>query len=243
METAPGVHRLTQGVTNFYLIEEGGKLVLVDAGTPADWSLFAATVGQMSHQLDDLDAVLLTHAHSDHTGFAEKARTTAEARVWIHRDDEHSLKTGQTAKPDGGMSAYLLKLQMYKTMLSLGRRGASKIVPVAEASTFGDGERIDVPGKPRVIHAPGHTVGSCALLLDERKILFAGDVLTTWNAFTGRTGPQIMPSAMNQDTSRALRSLDALEGITADLVLPGHGDPWTGGAAEAVRLARQAGPS
>ncbi len=243
METAPGVYRLTQGVTNFYLIEEGGKLVLVDAGTPGDWGLLAATVAQMSHQLHDLDAVLLTHAHSDHTGFAEKARTTAAAPVWIHRNDEQALRTGQTAKPDGGMGGYLLKLQMYKTMLSLGRRGATKIVPVAEASTFDDGERIDVPGKPRVIHAPGHTVGSCALLLDEKSVLFAGDVLSTWNAFTGRSGPQIMPSAMNQDTSQALQSLGALEGISADLVLPGHGDPWTGGVREAVKLARQAGPS
>lgn len=243
METAPGVQRLTQGVTNFYLIEEGGKLVLVDAGTPGDWALFTATVAQMAHRLDDLDAVLLTHAHSDHTGFAEKARTTAGAPVWIHHDDEQALKTGQTAKPDGGMGAYLFKLQMYKTMLSLGRRGASKIVPVAEASTFDDGEKVDVPGKPRVIHAPGHTAGSCALLLEERNVLFAGDVLATWNAFTGHGGPQIMPSAMNQDTSRALQSLGALEGISAELVLPGHGDPWTGGVEEAVKLARQAGPS
>jgi hypothetical protein len=31
---ADGVHRLTNGVSNFYLIEENGKLVLVDAGEP-----------------------------------------------------------------------------------------------------------------------------------------------------------------------------------------------------------------
>jgi hypothetical protein len=31
--------------------------------------------------------------------------------------------------------------------------------------------------------------------------------------------------------------------LPADVLLPGHGEPWTGGAAEAVRLARAAGPS
>jgi glyoxylase-like metal-dependent hydrolase (beta-lactamase superfamily II) len=31
--------------------------------------------------------VLITHAHSDHTGFAERARTTAEVPVWIHQVD------------------------------------------------------------------------------------------------------------------------------------------------------------
>jgi hypothetical protein len=52
-----------------------------------------------------------------------------------------------------------------------------------------------------------------------------------------------MPAALNQDTEEALRSLDRLEGVTAELVLPGHGEPWTQGMAEAVRAARAAGRS
>ena len=31
--------------------------------------------------------------------------------------------------------------------------------------------------------------------------------------------------------------------LVDDLVLPGHGDPWTGGTATAVARAREAGPS
>ena len=84
MEVAKGVRRLTQGVTNFYLVEEGGKLLLVDAGTPGDWELLARAVSTLPYELDALDTVLLTHAHADHTGFAERARTAANARVWIH---------------------------------------------------------------------------------------------------------------------------------------------------------------
>jgi hypothetical protein len=33
-QVTEGVHRLTQGVVNFYLVEEGGRLLLVDAGAP-----------------------------------------------------------------------------------------------------------------------------------------------------------------------------------------------------------------
>ena len=44
-------------------------------------------------------------------------------------------------------------------------------------------------------------------------------------------------------TWQALRSLDVLDGLPADVVLPGHGEPWTEGAAEAARLARLAGPA
>src|SRR5215831_20198966 len=86
-ELAAGIHRLTNGVSNFYLIEESGKLVLVDAGAPKDWSLLGQLVRELGRDLGDLDAVLLTHAHSDHTGFAEQARTSTGARVWVHQDD------------------------------------------------------------------------------------------------------------------------------------------------------------
>jgi hypothetical protein len=48
-EVAEGIHRLTNGVANFYLIEEPGKLVLVDAGAPKDWALFTqAALGQQA---------------------------------------------------------------------------------------------------------------------------------------------------------------------------------------------------
>ncbi|MGH3076330.1 MAG: MBL fold metallo-hydrolase, partial [Gaiellales bacterium] len=77
MQIAEGIHRLTQGVVNCYLIEDGGKLTLVDAGAPGDWGLLVATVSSLGRSLGDLDAVLLTHAHSDHTGFAERARMQA----------------------------------------------------------------------------------------------------------------------------------------------------------------------
>ena len=61
-------------------------------------------------------------------------------------------------------------------------------------------------------------------------MLLTGDVLATRNPLTGRVGPQIMPSGLNRDTPQALRSLDVLEGVPADVLLPGHGEPWTEGA-------------
>jgi glyoxylase-like metal-dependent hydrolase (beta-lactamase superfamily II) len=77
----------------------------------------------------------------------------------------------------------------------------------------------------------------------ELRALVTGDVLATENALTGRIGPQIMPDGLNEDGAQALASLDALLGIDADLILPGHGDPWTEGVAEAVRRAKAAGRS
>jgi glyoxylase-like metal-dependent hydrolase (beta-lactamase superfamily II) len=187
--------------------------------------------------------VLITHAHSDHTGFAERARTSANAVVWIHEADVDQARGGKQPKHDGKMAPYLAKAEMYRTTFSLMRRGALSIVPIREVSSFGDGEVLDVPGRPRVVHAPGHTAGTAALHIESRGVLFSGDALVTRNPLTGRVGPQIMPSAFNRDSAQALTSLQALLGVAATTVLPGHGEPWTDGAAEAVRLARQAGLS
>jgi glyoxylase-like metal-dependent hydrolase (beta-lactamase superfamily II) len=243
MQVKEGVHRLTQGVVNFYLIEEGGRLLLVDAGAPGDWDLLVRAVTGLGRRIEDLEAVLLTHAHADHIGTAERARTTAGARVWVHQGDAAMATSGKATKTDGRVRSYLLRSEFYRTLFSLARRGATRIVPVREVGTFADGETLDLPGRPRAVHAPGHSPGSAALLLEGRRVLLSGDVLATRNPLTGRLGPQIMPSGLNSDTPQALRSLANLEGVAADVLLPGHGEPWSGEMAEALRLARAAGRS
>jgi glyoxylase-like metal-dependent hydrolase (beta-lactamase superfamily II) len=243
MEVADRVHRLNDGIVNFYLAEEGGRLTLIDAGGTRHWDLLLTTLASIGRRLDDLDAVILTHAHSDHTGFAERARAEADAAVHVHTADLDAATTGKTGKAEAGYGRYLLKGEAYRTLFTLGRAGALKIVPVRIVSAYEDGHTLEVPGRPRVVHAPGHTEGSCAILLEDRRAIVTGDCLVTRNPFTGRVGPQIMPAGLNQDSARALRSLDAVAGLPADTLLPGHGEPWVGDVADAVRLAKEAGIS
>src|SRR5580704_12240648 len=206
VQVSEGIHRLTRGVTNFYLIEESGKYTLVDAGTPADWAFFSRSLAELGGKLADLDAVLPTHAHSDHTGFAERARAETRARVWIHRADEDAARTGRAGKNDGKITSYLFRPAFYRTSFSLLRRGAGRMIPIAEVSAFADGEQIDVPGRPRAVHAPGHTPGSAAILFENRRTLLTGDVMATENPLTGRLGPQIRgPRAWPRPCTRPQR--------------------------------------
>jgi glyoxylase-like metal-dependent hydrolase (beta-lactamase superfamily II) len=243
MEIAPGVHRLTNGISNWYMFEDGGKFVLADAGATRDWRLLLSTLQTLQQPLESVEAILLTHAHSDHTGFAEQARSEAGTTVYVHDADAEVAKTGKPPRTDGSYVPYLLMRESYRTLFGLMRHGGLRIIPVKEVSTFADGEMIDIPGHPRVVHMPGHTAGSAALWFESRSAVCTGDCLVTRNPMTGRRGPQIMPASLNVDTNGALNSLAALERVSAELVLPGHGEPWKHGAAEALRLAKLMGRS
>ena len=71
-------------------------------------------------------------------------------------------------------------------------------------------------------------------------MLFVGDAFATLNVLSGKVGPQLAP--FGSDLPRALESLERLDDIEADIVLPGHGQPWTGGVSEAIRLIREGAP-
>ena len=65
-------------------------------------------------------------------------------------------------------------------------------------------------------------------------MLFAGDALCTWNPVTGKRGHSGFPSAMNVSNVQALESLGLIETLDAQVVLPGHGEPYRGSPAAAV---------
>src|SRR5262249_22520961 len=117
-------------------------------------------------------------------------------------------------------------------------RGGLRVPPVAEVTTFADGVTLEVPGAPRVIHLPGHTPGSVAFLFPAHDALFVGDAFATLDVLTGATGPRLAP--FPAAPGQPLAALARLDGLRAGLVLPGHGQPWTGGLDEALRRIRAA---
>jgi glyoxylase-like metal-dependent hydrolase (beta-lactamase superfamily II) len=107
-------------------------------------------------------------------------------------------------------------------------------VPRVEALV--DNEILDVPGRPRVVPTPGHTAGHYSVALEQRAVLFTGDALVGFDYASGRRG--VAQHRFNEDRQRAFESLARLEPLDADVVLFGHGDPWTGGVRPALELAR-----
>jgi glyoxylase-like metal-dependent hydrolase (beta-lactamase superfamily II) len=236
-EIAPGVHRLGSRLVNFHLIEEAGRLTLVDAGLPRMRPQLEAAV----RALGTLEAVILTHAHPDHVGFAGRLHADTGVPVHVHAADAEMARTGKGPKRERSFLPYLRHRATLAIVAAVARGGLPQ--KVREVTTFADGDVLDVPGHPRAVHAPGHSPGCSAFHLPERGVLLAGDVLCSYNPLTGRRGPQVMAGAFNVSSAQALESLSRLEPLEAGVIGFGHGEPWRDGVAAAVAHARAAGPS
>ena len=239
MQVSDRIHRLGDRYVNWYVIEEGGRLTVLDSGFPQHWAQFPALLQAIGSTLADVDAVLLTHAHADHLGSAEQIRRDAHARVYIHTADAAGAHRGGINPPALSVLRALYRPFFVRYLLHIARAGGLRVPPVADVAAFADGERVDVPGRPRVIHTPGHTQGHCALHVEDRDVLFSGDALVTLDTATGYVGPSLLTPPFVQDEDQALASLQRLEATGAGTVLPGHGEPWRGDVADAVSLARR----
>lgn len=239
------VHRLGDQVVNFYVIEDGTDLTVVDTGLPAHYPQLTALLASIGRSVHDIRGVLLTHTHPDHVGMAERLRQEANTTIWAHEQDAPALDnpSHQRTKPEGNLVRYLLRRPTaLRLPLHLAKNGAFRTPPVTEVSHFNT-EALDLPGRPHVIEVPGHTPGSVAFYLPDRGMVLTGDALVTTDDLTGRTGPTIVNAAFTHDTKQALTSLAALASLDANRLLPGHGNPFEGNIRTAIEQATKAGPA
>lgn len=243
-DVADGVHMLQHGNVNCWLLEDenGDGPTLVDAGLPGTWRHLKNGVEELGHQLDDIRALFLTHAHFDHVGMARRLVRELGLPVHAHPEDHELAAHPFRYDHENPIAAYPLRhpraLPVLGSMLLAGMpfvRGVEDIQPLLV-----DAE-LAVPGRPRVIATPGHTYGHVALHLPERNAVITGDALVTLDPYTALRGPRLVAGAATADESRALASLDAIEATGARRVLPGHGNPFTRGAGQAVEIARKNG--
>jgi len=233
-EVAPRIRRLGDEIVNAYLVEDGGAVTIVDAGAPAYWSELPGELAAIGRSLADVRAIVLTHGHEDHIGFAERARRAGiGSRVHeldaslARKEIKNPAKLAGGLRPGPTLGFFWFSL----------RHGLARVPGLGQVETFDGGSTLDVPGSPLVIHTPGHTPGSVALHFAGHDTVFVGDALNTYSVATGWHGPQLSP--FNADREQALASLSRLEEVAATFVLPGHGAAWRQGARDAVREARR----
>ena len=236
MQIAKGLHRIGSDTVNSYLVVDGDGVTIIDAGLPRYWRLLGRELAQLGRTLDDVRALILTHGDTDHIGFAGRLSREKGVPAYVFPTDADRAHL-KVKKPNSGWGPVkvgpLVGFLWYSAL-----EGGLKIPPAGDLLPAEDGQVLDVPGKPRIIHTPGHTPGSVAVHVTAVDALFVGDEMTTRNVLTGVKGPK--PAPFTLDPAQAMTSLDRISDVDATWMLPGHGPAWNGGVSEAVRLIREA---
>ncbi|GAA2440326.1 MBL fold metallo-hydrolase [Streptomyces glaucus] len=234
------VYLVTGSNTNWVIVKEGNSATLIDTGYPGDHDKVLASLASVGLAPGDVTAVLVTHAHNDHIGAAERLRSAHGTPVLMHPEEvPHARREFLQQVSVGRVLANAWRPGVLPWAVHAVRSGGTAHVPVAEPRPFPAPGPLDLPGAPVPVHTPGHTDGHCAYHLPGAGVLVSGDALVTAHPTSRASGPQLLPDMFHTDRERALGALARLEEVDADLVLPGHGPSHRGTVREAVSRARE----
>lgn len=158
------------GLSNSYIF----GTVLVDAGA------MPMTVRPYK---DEIDTIVLTHCHFDHTAYVKEIAHMCKAKVAIHTIDA------------GGLVDDTRSLSLH-----FGARSPGVVPDVV----LGEGDTI---GGLTVLHTPGHTPGSICLFSEREGVLISGDTVFSDGCF----GRYDFPGGSRMELRRSLDRLSLLE--------------------------------
>jgi glyoxylase-like metal-dependent hydrolase (beta-lactamase superfamily II) len=178
-----------------YLVRFGDKAALIDAGSGRNHSQLMKNIGECLEPNVQLEYLLLTHCHFDHTGGARAVREEYGCRIVAHELDAIYLESGDNRVT--GAASYGARIEPFGVDIRLQD----------PESTLAIGS-----GTVTAIHCPGHSPGSVVYTtdIDGQLILFGQDL----------QGP--IHSELLSDEGQYLDSLARLLNLQADLLLEGH---------------------
>ena len=211
MQRLAGQHVPAAMHINAYLVRGGGRTILIDAGAGGikGWGGdLQANLGRMDVQPDEIDTILLTHAHPDHIGglidgtgntvFAQAELVVQQQEVAFWQDDGHLARASTRAQ--GNFRIARQVFDAYQPRLRL----------------FGSGE---VLAGITAMALPGHTPGHTGYRLEagDDNLLIWGDIVHFPQIQIARPEVTI---AFDQDAGLAARTrADLLDCISADRLL------------------------
>jgi glyoxylase-like metal-dependent hydrolase (beta-lactamase superfamily II) len=196
---------------NVFLIRDGDEAALIDSGFGDDDSYKARSeaVAGLS-----LKYIIITHHHFDHSSGAPRLREATGAQIVVHRAEEELLLNPKLETGDVEIAGDGEEQQKAREMAKKWREEAARATPDVRVE---DGDVLRVGGLHlRCVHAPGHTAGHLCIVLEEERLLFAGDNVLG-------VGTAAIAPPPHGDMGEYIRSLRKMQSLDAELLAPGHG--------------------
>ncbi len=178
-----------------YLIRFGDKAALIDAGCGTSHDLLKSNISECIPEEVEIEYLLLTHCHFDHTGGAERVRREYGCRIVVHALDAVYLESGDSEVTAASWYGTRMKPLVVDV----------KIENDVQTIRIGNGKII-------AHHWPGHSPGSLVYTteMDGQKVLFGQDV----------HGP--LDASLRSDAKEYQKSLRKLLEMEADVLCEGH---------------------
>ena len=228
-EVAPYIYYYTNQIVNIVLIgKPDGTWVLVDAGMPASAKEIIKVAEERFGMGQPPQAILLTHGHFDHVGSIVDLILEWNVPVYAH-PMEFPFLTGAQAYPEpdtsveGGMLAKISSLYPNEP---IDIHEALQALPP-------DGSVPFLPGW-QWVHVPGHSPGQVAFFREEDGLLISADAFITvkqdsmYKVLMQKKEVCGPPVYLTTDWDAAYESVQRLEALNPQTVIPGHGTAMSG---------------
>ena len=220
------------GSVNVWLLE-GEPLTLVDAGPHNDEALDALEqeLAGHGHALADIELVLITHHHLDHSGLAATIKARSGAQIVAHRGTArwgvhyHRQAADERRFTEGLMAAHGVPNELIRASEPFFEHIIRDSSDYETDRILSDGDTIRAGGRTlRAVFRPGHSTTDTLFVDDESTDVFVGDHLLADIS----SGAEIMPTELPGDERRRalleyLGNLRKTQAMQIRTCYPGHG--------------------
>ncbi|PRX29332.1 glyoxylase-like metal-dependent hydrolase (beta-lactamase superfamily II) [Orenia metallireducens] len=202
--------RVKMGKSNSYLIQGEEGLILVDAGIPNKVTNLVKVLKKINKDILDINLIIATHVHYDHVGSLSKIKDKSGALVLVHSKEKDLLAAGSSGFPKGTIFFSKIISRLANKFL---KESFEAVTPDIIVEKEFDLSEFGVKGK--VIHTPGHTIGSISVIINEKHCI-CGDTL--FNFLPQSIYP---PFANNEEL--LIESWKKISNYRCERYYPGHG--------------------
>ena len=167
-EVADNVFAFTGTEVNWVIVRAGTDLTLIDAGWEGDTQEVERSIRSLGRRPEDLRAVLLTHAHADHTGALNHLHDNYGVPIYMDQIEVANAR-GENVETGGPLDVakLLYRPQAVRWASQVVKAGALHHISTPGAAAFPRAGALDLPGRPFPVPTPGHTSGHTSYLLPD----------------------------------------------------------------------------